>query len=382
MDDSSQPLDLANRRILLLGHFVGVSRREALQLIRAQGGDIVEQAAEANLVVVGADELPLGEGGPLAEKLRTAAATGEVEIVDEATLLAALGHADLGQAPVRRLYTPAMLADLLQVSVATIRRWWRRGLPYFDYQEVASARRIAQLLAEGNSPRVIERQLVELSSFMPGARRPLAQLQVIVEGKRVLLRQGEGLVESGGQRWIDFEALEAASGEDRPSTVSLPRPAEARESMSPQALADYAAELEDEGQLELAAELYRAALAAGGPDPDIIFQLAELLYRLGDISAARERYYMAIELDEDFVEARANLGCVLAETNQIELAIAAFRGALAYHPEYPDVHYHLARALDETGYKDEALSHWETFLALAPDSPWAEQARSRLSEGS
>ena len=35
---------------------------------------------------------------------------------------------------------------------------------------------------------------------------------------------------------------------------------------------------------------------------------------------------MAIELDEDYVEARANLGCVLAEWGQRELAIAAFEG--------------------------------------------------------
>ena len=82
---------------------------------------------------------------------------------------------------------------------------------------------------------------------------------------------------------------------------------------------------------------------------EICFQLAELLYRQGDASAAMERYYMAIELDEDYVEARANLGCVLAETGRHDLAIAAFEGALAYHPDYADVHYHLARSLDERG---------------------------------
>ena len=112
---------------------------------------------------------------------------------------------------------------------------------------------------------------------------------------------------------------------------------------------ELAATMEDEGHLEQAAELCRAVLAATGPTPEVCFQLAELLYRLGDVSAARERYYMAIELDEDYVEARANLGCVLAETGQLELAVAAFQGALRYHGEYPDVHYHLARTLDELG---------------------------------
>ena len=125
--------------------------------------------------------------------------------------------------------------------------------------------------------------------------------------------------------------------------------------------------------------MYRTALAVGGPDAAACFALAELLYRLGDVTAARERYFMTIELDEEYVEARANLGCVLAELGQRELAIAAFEGALAFHDEYPDVHYHLARNLDDLGRADEAEVHWRAFLDLAPESPWAATARQRLS---
>ena len=78
---------------------------------------------------------------------------------------------------------------------------------------------------------------------------------------------------------------------------------------------------------------------------------------------------MAIELDEDYVEARANLGCVLAETGEPELAVAAFEGALRYHDEYPDVHYHLARTLDELGRASEADLHWAAFLDWPPTAP-------------
>jgi DNA-binding transcriptional MerR regulator len=102
--------------------------------------------------------------------------------------------------------------------VATIRRWHRRGLivparevrrlPYFDFQEVATARRLAQLLAAGASPAAVEKKLAELSRFVPEVQRPLAQLSVIVEGRQLLLRQGEGLIEPGGQMRFDFEALE------------------------------------------------------------------------------------------------------------------------------------------------------------------------------
>jgi len=36
--------------------------------------------------------------------------------------------------------------------------------------------------------------------------------------------------------------------------------------------------------------------------------------------------------------------------------------------------------LDELRRYEEGLNHWREFLALAPDSPWAEQARQRLVE--
>jgi tetratricopeptide (TPR) repeat protein len=141
---------------------------------------------------------------------------------------------------------------------------------------------------------------------------------------------------------------------------------------------EMAAELEEQGELAAAAEMLRAALAAAGPTADGCFLLAELLYRMGELAASRERYYMTLELDESFVEARANLGCVLAEQGQLELAAAALDGALAQHADYADAHYHRALVLDDLGRRGEAELHWRRFLELAPESPWAETGRQRL----
>ncbi|MEX0978386.1 MAG: O-linked GlcNAc transferase, partial [Pirellulales bacterium] len=147
---------------------------------------------------------------------------------------------------------------------------------------------------------------------------------------------------------------------------------------TPGDMIEAAEQLEDEGNLNAATEMVRAALAAGGPRAEVCFQLAELLYQLHDLPAARERYYMAIELDEDYVEARANLGCVLAELGERELAVSALEGALAFHDDYADAHYHLGRTLDEMSRFEQALPHWEAFVRLAPSSPWADEARERL----
>ena len=381
--DLAQPL--AGKRVAFVGKLGGVTRRQAQQLVRRQGGVPVEGPnSDADLVVIGADELPLGEHDELLDDAtRRAAGEQRLEIITETEFWQRLGLVDSEQ-NIRRLYTPAMLADLLNVSVATIRRWHRRGLivpsrevqrlPYFDFQEVASAQRIAQLVAAGTSPAAIEKKLAELSHYWPDVERPLAQLSVIVEGKQILLRQGEGLLEPGGQLRIDFDALESTDTRQcEPNEATVPMSIASGvplDLVSPDELLEMAADAEDNGQIETAAELCRAALAAGGPRAEVCFQLAELLYRLGDVCAARERYYMAIELDEDFVEARNNLGCVLIETEQTELAVAAFQGALAYHPDYPDAHYHLARVFDELSRANEAEHHWHQFLALSPDSPW------------
>jgi tetratricopeptide (TPR) repeat protein len=351
------------------------------------------------LVIVGEEGLPITADDRdelFDEPVRQAIERKSMEVITETQLWQRLGLVEAEQ-DIHRLYTPAMLADLLGLPIEIIRRWHRRGLivpvrevrklAYFDFQEVATARRLAELLAAGMSPAAIEKKLAELARYLPRVERPLAQLSVIIEGKEILLRQGDGLVEPGGQLRFDFDAAEAGSlpGEGAPgegppeSVLSLVDQAPpGGQSLSPEQMCRLAAELEEEGQLELAAEMYRAAMAAAGPSAEVCFQVAEILYRLGDLGGARERYYMAVELDEDYVEARANLGCVLVEMDQHELAVAAFHGALALHADYADVHFHLARLLDDLGRAEESSPHWRAFLKLAPDSPWAEQARNRL----
>lgn len=411
-----------------------MSRRRAKALVRHHGGFPTESIdVRCDLVVLGADEQNSRFGQPLPDDLQ-----GQVDVIDESELWQKLGLVD-DEIDLSRLYTPSMLAELLQVPIASIRRWHRRGLihpvrqiqklPYFDFQEVASARMIARLVKSGATPSSIERQLVEFTSAGqdgtgsadspdPQSQRPLSQLSIIVEGKNVLLRDGEGLVATNGQMHFDFSALASgASATDDDATIVLPAcdqlelddfrstPHEAVdvapdddsdgqflsfeeqaaelqrrsvERLSPDELIELAIEAEDDGDEATAIEFYRALSLSHGPTAQVCFCIAELLYQCGDLEAARERYFMAIEIDEAFVEARASLGCVLMELGQNEFAIATFRGALDHHPDFPDVHYHLARLLDESGKTDAATTHWEAFLQLAPKSPWAEEARNRL----
>jgi tetratricopeptide (TPR) repeat protein len=377
-----------------------MTRPELRALVRMQGGTFADRLdAEVTLIVVADDCWPLSESARdelFDEVLRQALADGRLELVGETQLWQRLGLVETESS--LRLYTPAMLASLLRVPVSVVRRWHRRGLitptrtvrklPYFDFEQVTIARRLAELVAAGASATAIESQLDALAKFLPAETDRAAQLTILVEGRRLLLRQGDGLIDAVGQLQLDFESWSKSvvareDGDDASSIsagiVRLPQKTESLPGDgSPDAILAAAQDLEEDGRLEEAAAAYRTLCGLAGPTADTCFHLAEILYRLGELPAARERYYMAVELDENYVEARANLGCVLAESGQTELAVAAFEGALAIHPEYPDAHYHLARTLDELGRAAEADSHWRRFLALAPDSPWACEARERL----
>lgn len=389
---------ITDRRIAFVGKLGGMNRREARELVRKHGGTMVDRVdSTVDLIVIGADVDPLDVPEALLDDWVTkASADGRVVIINETEFWQKLGMVEPEQ-EVGHLYTPAMLASLLDVSLATIRRWHRRGLihparqvkklPYFDFPEVASAKRLAQLIASGATPAAIENKLTQLAKLYPNLQRPLSQLSVIVEGRSVLLRQGGGLVEPNGQRRINFTSLDQSESEtetDEASFFKIEDAGEITESktldqlLTPNEFIEMATEFEDNDDPDSAIQVYRAMSLEFGPSPSVCFRIAELLYQQMDLAGAKERYFMAVELDETFVEARASLGCVLVELEQQELALSSFRGALKHHADYPDVHFHLARLLDDMGQAEQADAHWQTFLELAPKSPWAEEARDRL----
>jgi tetratricopeptide (TPR) repeat protein len=275
-----------------------------------------------------------------------------------------------------------------------VRHWHRKGhleaersvgrLPYFHFEQVRIAQRLAELLSAGCSLSQIDRKLDELARVRPDDPRPLADPSVVVEDRRLYVRRGEQLTEPSGQLLIDFDAPQELPGEeDLAAAATIPfvtaahPSAAAAQAFGTDELRSLADDFEQSGEPLRAIEVYRSILMSGDFTAEDHFSLAELLYRNGDLAAARERYYAAIELDENYVEARANLGCLLAEQGEDVLAEAAFRGALEYHPDFADAHFHLARLLDSQNDSRTASHHWQRFLDLAPASPWAEEALDR-----
>jgi tetratricopeptide (TPR) repeat protein len=381
--------------VALIGKLASMSRRDATEIIERHSGDVVAVSDSPDLIVVSDETRDPRQA--VREALGGTAPVGwqSIETIAESELWQRLGLVD-EPAGVQRLYTPAMLAELLDVPVSAVRRWLRKGylratrevrrLPYFDFGEVQVARQLTALLKQGCSLAAIDRQAAELERLMPGVSRPLADPALVVEKGSIYLRRGNDLAEPTGQLLLDFNAvpepvINAPSA--MPATLlevvrSGRRPKQVEDQSNIDKLRELSVELQDTDDLAAAIESRRAVLLAGGNGPEDHFALADLLYRTGDLAGARERYFMAIELDEAYVEARANLGCVLAELGELELAAAALAGALAYHGDFADAHYHLAQTLEQLQRPAEAANHWRQFLTLAPESPWAEQARDHL----
>ncbi len=371
--------------VQFIGRSVSMTRREASSLVESHGGRVVDEAP--TLIVLG-EEATMAQSEEATEIARQTGA----ELLQEAEFVERLGLIGHRQG-VSRLYTTAMLAGLVGVSVAAIRRWTRRRhleateqlnrLAYFDFREATVAQRLSELLLSGKSLEEIDRLVDRLQRAFPEVERPLAELPVIIEDGKLLVRDGEELTEPSGQRLLDFEVTEEESNESSEAITLeesngsiLAIPSVKEPVLDPK---QQARDLQDEGRLIEAIESWRLGMLSETPMADDHFALAELLYESGDITAARERYYAALELDPEYLEARVNLGCVLADSGDHELAIASFRGALEQYEPFADAHYHLAVLLDQVGESPTAELHWCRFLEIAPESPWADEARERLS---
>lgn len=310
-------------------------------------------------------------------------------------------HLD-GELGIRRLHTAATIAEVLGVPPAAIRHWIRTGLlavaqrsrslEWFDFGQLVVGRGLARLLASGLSLREIDSKLAGLAR---GGKAEAARSvdRVVVDGRRLSIDYEGRLLGAGGQLQFSFYTdsvggFRSTADDDGPAIVELAsRNSDADSPITPAPLPggdvvdeilDLADDLEAAGDYVEAAEALRAVLQAQGPTAAVNFMLAELLYRAGDLTAARERYYAAIEFDSEHLRARASLGCVLAELGEGELALAALEGVLRQEPDYADAHWHVAGVLADLGRTAESRRHLRRFLVLAPNSPWATLASDRL----
>jgi predicted TPR repeat methyltransferase len=129
----------------------------------------------------------------------------------------------------------------------------------------------------------------------------------------------------------------------------------------------YARELQLQGRLEAADELYGRILVLAPDYADAWHFRGVVSALLGRVAEGETLIRKAVELLPDYAEAHNNLGNVLQEQGHFEEAAGAYERALALNPDLADAHNNLGNTLARQQRFEEAAARYERAVALRPD---------------
>jgi tetratricopeptide (TPR) repeat protein len=131
---------------------------------------------------------------------------------------------------------------------------------------------------------------------------------------------------------------------------------------------DLARQLQGQGQLSEAEQLYRRILAVAPEHFASVFRLGSIRAQQGRIDDAVLLFRRAATTGAapQSADIQAGLGVVLARLNRFEQALACYQTALAVNAEDADTHNNLGNALYALGRCEDALVHYHRALAIRP----------------
>jgi DNA-binding transcriptional MerR regulator len=254
--------------------------------------------------------------------------------------------------PVTDLFTGPEVGRLLSLSPGRLRSLdragivsptgRRRGRRAYTFPDIIALRAARDLLAKKVRLRDVARAIDNIRSAIPKVTRPLAELRIVSDGKRVVLKSSAFSYEPlTGQMLLDFDVKAL-----RDDVVRVLRPVVGRE------------------RARTAYDLY---VRGSQLDEDpLTLDEAEKLYR------------KALSLDGAQPEAQYNLGYVMLERGRPGEAVEFFQGAIASDPQFADAYFNLAMAYEQAGDAPRARPCWRKYLEIEPTGTWAEIARKHL----
>ena len=289
--------------------------------------------------------------------------------------------------PLTDLFTSSEISRLLGMSPTRLRSLdrsgvvtpsgRRKGRRAYTFQDLIALRAAQTLLDRRVRLRDVSRAIEALKRSLPRVTRPLAELRVMSDGRRVLVRSQDGTSYEPltGQLVLDLEVRTL-----RDDVVRVLRPSAGRErARTAYELYLRASQLdENPATMSEAARLYEEAIQI---DPWLAIaytNLGNIRFRSNDPDGAECLYRKALDMDPSQPEAQYNLGYVMLERGLPESAIPLFEGALAADPKFSDAYFNLAMALEEVGESNRARTYWRSYIALEPTGAWTEIARRHL----
>jgi 4-amino-4-deoxy-L-arabinose transferase-like glycosyltransferase len=125
------------------------------------------------------------------------------------------------------------------------------------------------------------------------------------------------------------------------------------------------------GKLGEAEKHFRKAISLDGENWQARAELGTILLRTNRFPEAEEQLKAAQKLYPFAPLLYLHLGTVHVKQSKLDEGIEAYREGLRMDPEFIPLHLELAKLLFEEGRKEEARTHFERILEIAPDTPWA-----------
>jgi tetratricopeptide (TPR) repeat protein len=122
-----------------------------------------------------------------------------------------------------------------------------------------------------------------------------------------------------------------------------------------------------QGDLVGALQLVTEALRARPKSPEVLLNYGNILDALGRYEDALGFFDLVLSVKRRSIEALNNRGAVLEKLGRNEEALECFQRTLAVKPGHPDTLYNQASLLRKLGRNEEALKSFDRVLAMRPD---------------
>jgi tetratricopeptide (TPR) repeat protein len=277
-------------------------------------------------------------------------------------------------------YSRQDVSRILRIGPRQLIGWERAGLipvqDSYGFPELAQLRTLRELQHLRMKPRSI-RDSVQAMQAVSGMSNPLLESAVVRTGGRLAFRHS-GVMEDPIRRQFLFD-FEAGSGPHAVPVAMLP-PAQTAGTRDRelQRLFLQAIQAEEQAKRPAAMEIYRSILEIDPEYTAALINLGTLHYHQKQYARAEELYRRATLADSSYVLAFFDLGNVLDELQRSDESIAAYSHAVGLAPGYADAHYNLALAYERKGERRRALAHWQIYVRLDKQGPWADHARGQI----
>ena len=277
-------------------------------------------------------------------------------------------------------YSRSKIRRILGINENSLRSWERVGLTEakdtYTFTDLIALKTLQSLRDNQISAKQIREALHQLRLRLANVTRPLDQLRIVSDGRRIaVVLKGQKMEALTGQMLFNFDAEAMKSAATLEFRHGDPQPGLDRADGG-ESWFQYALEMERSGASpqEIIA-VYRKVLSSNPNAAGAWVNMGTLHYRQRLLAMAEECYQKALRAYPDYALAHFNLGNVCEETGRLDEAARCYQSALRIQPDYGDAHYNLALVEERRERFLEAIEHWKAYLRFDSSSPWSDIAR-------